>query len=142
MLRTSFRKSISFQCGPPTHGTGLTPIYQETKDFQENLAKIFSDLSSETTVFRTKWVSNNEILYQCNNAYLIIDTDGLDPVFGRLDEILVIGGDQVVFVVSMCKTNYFDAHYHAYAISLTSHRSLFYTLKDHNVSLRRKSALD
>ena len=77
---------FSFQCGPPTHGTGLTPIYQETKDFQENLAKIFSDLSSETTLFGTKWVSNNEILYQCNNAYLIIDTDGLDPVFGHLDE--------------------------------------------------------
>ena len=61
----------------------------------------------------------------CNNAYLIVDTDGLDPVFGRLDEILVIGGDQVVFVASMCKSLYFDDHYHAYAISVTSHRSLF-----------------
>ena len=98
---------FSFLCGPPTHGTGLTSICQETNDFQENLANIFSDLSSETTVFRTKWVSKSGILYQCNNAYLIVDTDGLDPVFGSLDEILVIGGDQVVFVASMCKSLYF-----------------------------------
>ena len=121
---------FSFSCGPPTHGTGLTPIHQETKDFQESLGGLISVLSSETTIFRTKWVTNNGIMYQCNNAFLIINTDGLDPVFGHL---LVIGVHQVVFVVSVCKTLYFDDHYHAYAICVTSQRSLFCILKDHNV---------
>ena len=51
----------------------------------------------------------------------------------RPDPVLVIGGDQIVFVVSLCKTWYFDDHNHAYVISVTSHRSLFCTLKDHNV---------
>ena len=71
--------------------------------------------------------------YKSNNAFLITETDGLDPVFGRLDEVLVDGGDMIVFVLSICKTKYFDSHFHAYAISVTSHRSLFCTLKDHNV---------
>ena len=123
----------TFQCGPPTHGTGITHVHQEPKNIQENLVKLFSNLDSDTTVFRAKWVSKNGILYQCNNAHVIIDTDRLDPVFGRIDEVLVVGGDQIVFVVSLCKTEYFDGHYHSYVINVTSHRSLLSTLKDHNV---------
>lgn len=63
---------------------------------------------------------------------MIIDSDGLDPVFGRLEELLVIGGDMVIFVVSLCKV-YFDPHYHAYVINVTSHRSLTSKVLDRNV---------
>ena len=54
----------------------------------------------------------------------IIKSDGLDPIFGQLDDILVVGGDQIVFILSLCKLLYFDSHYHAYVISVTSNRIL------------------
>ncbi len=42
-------------------------------------------------------------LYKNNNVHLIINSDGLDPEFGRLDEIMVLGGDSVIYVLSLCK---------------------------------------
>ena len=35
------------------------------------------------------------VLYKCNNTYVIVGSDGLDPIFGRLDELLVVGGNAV-----------------------------------------------
>ena len=49
---------------------------------------------------------------------MIVQSDGLDPIFGQINEILVIGGDSVIFGVSVCKVLYFDDHYHAYVISV------------------------
>lgn len=94
--------SSSPQCGPATHGSGLTHVSQEARDIQEGLAKLLPELSPEATVFHAKWVRKNVVLYQSNNAFVITETDGLDPVFGRLDEILIVGGDMIVFAVSMC----------------------------------------
>ena len=39
---------------------------------------------------------------------------GLDPVFRHIDDILVVGVDMVVYVLSLCKVVYFDCHFHAY----------------------------
>ena len=36
----------------------------------------------------------------------------------------------VVFVVSLCNVNYYDSHYHAYVIDVTSQRSLFCNIHD------------
>ena len=116
--------SHSFECGPAAHGNDIAYLHQETKDFQESLASLFLQISLEVTLFRTKWVHQKGVLYKCNNAYLITKLDELDPLFGHLDETVIVGGNLIVFVVSMCKVMYFDSHYHAYAIKVTSHRSL------------------
>ncbi len=68
-------------------------------------------------VFCPKWVRRNGVLSQNNNAYVMTDSDGLDPVVACLDELIVIGGDMVIFVVLLCKVLYFDSHYYAYIIN-------------------------
>ena len=60
-------------------------------------------------------------------------SDGLDPEFGHLDDIIVVGGDKVIFVMSKCKVLYFDSHYHSYVISITPNRLLLCDIADHNV---------
>ena len=67
----------------------------------------------------------NGVLYQCNNAYLVTGSDGLDPIFSHLDDLMVMGGDMVIFIVSICNVRYYDSHYHAYVVDVTSQRSLF-----------------
>lgn len=86
----------------------------------------------EASVFHPKWVRKNGVLYQCNNAYLITGSDGLNPVFSHLDDLMVVGGDMVLFV-SLCNVQYYDSHYHAYVVDITSHPKLFHTVIDHNV---------
>lgn len=123
----------SFECGPPLRETGITLVKDENNDIQDSLLHIVPDLSLEAVVFHPKWVKKDGILYQCNNVYLITGSDGLDPIFSHLDDLLVIGGDMCVFVVSLCNVNYYDSHYHAYVINVTSHRFVTSILHDHNV---------
>ena len=46
---------------------------------------------------------------------------------------MVVGGDMVIFVVSICNVQYYDSHYHAYVVNVTSNRTLLHTISDHNV---------
>ena len=54
----------------------------------------------------------------------VIGHDGMDPVFAIIEELLVIGGDMVLFCVRNCRVCYFDDHYHAYVVDHTSEQSL------------------
>ena len=83
-------------------------------------------LSEESTICRPAWIKIDGIIYKANNASLVVDTDGLDPVFGRLDDILVISSSVVVFNVAKCRTLYFDERYYAYAVKVTSEQCLFH----------------
>ena len=126
---------IPFECGPACSGTGLSLVKDETNNIQASLTTAIPNLSLESTIFRPRWVEQNGITYQSNNAYLITGSDGLDPIFSRLDSLIVVGGDLVVFVTSQCEVLYFDSHFHSYVISVTSNQLLFTTqsLLDHNV---------
>lgn len=87
----------------------------------------------KSTICWPAWVKVDGIVYKISNAYLVLDTDGLDPVFGRLDDILVINSSVVAFSVAKCKTLYFDEHYHSYAIRVTSEQLLYNKLLCWNV---------
>jgi hypothetical protein len=123
--------SCPLECGPANMGASIAS--DETSETMQYLHKIVPELSQEASVFRPTWVKYHGIKYQCNNAYLIVGSDGLDPLFGHLNDILVVGGDMVIFDTLLCKVLYFDSHFHAYVIFITSQRSLFSTLLDHNV---------
>ena len=43
------------------------------------------------------------MIYKNNNTYLIIGSDGLDPIFGDLNDILVVGGEMAIFSLSLRK---------------------------------------
>lgn len=131
------------QCGPPAEaGSGIVLLKHESQDFQFGICSIFPQLSEEASVYHTKWVNNNGILYKNNNVYVIIKSDGLDPVFGQLDNILVIGGNLVIFVLYICEVLFFDDHYHAYVVQATSRRSFISQLYDNNVYHGHKLAND
>lgn len=87
----------------------------------------------DSPIFHPRWVRQNGVLYQCNDAYLITGSDGLDPTFSHLDDLMVAGGDLVIFVVSLCNVQYYDSHYHAYVVDVTSQRSLLCKIIDHSV---------
>ena len=57
---------------------------------------------------------------------IIIGSDGLN----LFDDLLVVGGDMIIFHVTVL---YFDSHFHSYVISITSQQSLFSVILDHNV---------
>ena len=122
------------ECGPAEHGDGLSLVQGESKDIKENLQKIYPELCDSSTVFRPRWVCKQSTTYKAD-AFVIVQSDGLDPIFGQINEILVIGGDSVIFGVSVCKVLYFDDHYHAYVISVTPCRTVvsLSALLDHNV---------
>ena len=124
---------LSLECGPARDGSGMSLAKDETKNIQDSLITVVPQMSPHSVVFRPSWVRKNGILYQANNTFLITGSDGLDPIFGFLIEMLVVGGDMLIFVVTVCHTQYFDNHYHAFTVSLTSQQSLTNHLLDVNV---------
>ena len=50
-----------------------------------------------------------------------------------MNGLLVVGGDMVIFEILQCKTLYFENHYHAYAISVTTFKSLVVNILNRNV---------
>ena len=121
------------EIGPPECGSGITVFKQETVDVQAGVLGVFPQINEETTIFHPKWVSRHGTLYKNNNVYVIIKSDGLDPVFGRLEELMVLGGNCVIFILSLCSVLFFDDHYHSYAISVTPQRLFLSKLHDHKV---------
>ena len=87
------------ECGPACSSvsSGTNELQNETKDVQDAIIEVFPEISFQTIVFRPTWIIKEGITYKCNNAFLITGSDGLDPVFSRLDEILVIGGNYAAF---------------------------------------------
>ena len=120
------------ECGP-NRFTNIGVVKEETDDIQKSLHRLIEDLSPETSIFHPRWVKKDGILYKPDNAYLIVGIDGIDPIFGRLDDILIAANYLMIFKVSLCKVSYFDDHYHAYAITTTSNQKLYTKLLDYNV---------
>ena len=87
----------------------------------------------DTMVSRPNWVCRDGVTYKNNNAYVVIGHDGMDPVFAIIEELIVIGGDMVLFCVRNCNVCCFDDHYHGYVVDHTSQQSLRVELLDRNV---------
>lgn len=92
-----------------------------------------TDLAS--SVFRPSWVRYDGIMYKANNCFLIKASDGLDPVFVKLEEILVIGNSLVTFFVQECNVLYFEDHYHSYAVEVLPAKSVVYLESLHDCTV-------
>lgn len=108
------------ECGP---GSSPTFFHSESEDMKAALLNVIPSISPDCSIFRPTWICTNHKTYKANNCFLIKGTDGLDPVFVRLVELLVLHATQVVFIVQECKVLYFDEHYHSYVIQLTPCKS-------------------
>lgn len=76
---------VSLECGPAKGGgSGLSFVKDEVPDIQEGLRSVFPELNQEAAIFRPTWTRKHSVTYQNNNAYVIVRSDGLDPIFGRM----------------------------------------------------------
>ena len=96
------------ECGPSSPSSLLK---NEPLDIHQALLCLFPNTSLENTITRPKWIKYLGTLYKANNAYIILKSDGLDPVFAKLTSITVIGSDLVMFDIMLCNTLYFNDHY-------------------------------
>ena len=115
--------SSKLECGPLSSVTYLRDESQETQDA---IRKIFSttDISPDITLTRPNWIKYFGTLYKNSNAFVIIGSDGLDPLFAKIMSFIVVGSDFAVLEVNLCKTLYFDSHFSSYVIDYTSNRDL------------------
>ena len=111
------------ECGP---GEPSSSLDGESENLTASILKSDPTIDLASSVFRPSWVRYEGILYKPNNCYLIKASDGLDPIFVKLNEILVIGNSLVVFIVQECKVLYFEDHYHSYAIEILPAKSVVY----------------
>ena len=72
-------------------------------------------------VSRPEWVKHNGSLIK-KGADLITWSDGVHPISGKVEELLVLSG-ALVLLVHIVKTLYFDDHYHAYVVTVTAEQS-------------------
>ena len=119
------------ECGPMS----MAPVtlMDENDLIRSRIIEHVPSVCMDTKVSRPNWISRDGVTYKNNNAYVVIGHDGMDPVFAIIEELIVIGGDMVLFCVRNCIVRYFDDHYHAYVVDHTSQQSLTVELLDRNV---------
>ena len=71
----------------------------EPDSLTESILSSNPTVDKGSSVFRPSWVRHNGVIYKTNNCFLIKDSDGLDPKFVKVEEILVIGNCLLTFIV-------------------------------------------
>lgn len=110
-----------FECGPSPE---CSPLSSETDNLTECMNQILPNISSETMISHPTWIKVNGITYKRNNCYVITGSDGTDPTFARVVDVLVVGTDLPVLQLQSCLVSYYDEHFHSFVICETSHLSL------------------
>ena len=64
------------------------------------------------------------ILYHSNNCFVFQGSDGLNPIFGKIIDIFVVGGNLVLLHLQNYRTLYYYEHFHSYVVYPTSNNLL------------------
>ena len=91
-------------------------LSNEPQHVQQSLRSTVPELSKVSVICRLPWVKKDGLTYKQNNCYVIIGSDSLYPIFSRVDDTLVFGGDLYIVLVTHCFVHYFDDYLHAYVI--------------------------
>ena len=107
------------ECGPAEKSTGgPTMLQDESFTVRQEIIRVLPNISLHLTVFHPVWAVRDEIKYKHYNCFLIHSTDGLDPKFVKLNELLVLNA---IYCKSVRLNLYFDDHYfHSYIIEVTA----------------------
>ena len=119
------------ECGPMS--TAPVTLMDENDLIRSRIIEHVPGVCMDAMVSRPNWVCQDGVTYKNNNTYVGIGHDGMDPVFAIIEELIVIGGDMVLFCIRNCNVRYFDDHYHAYVVDHISQKSLTVELLDRNV---------
>ena len=112
-LSTSKLLDTGIETGPCSE---VSVVSSEPQHVQESLRAVIPGVSSEATISRPAWIKKDGLTFKKNNCYVVMDSDEYNPKFGRVDDILVLGGDLCILLITHCITEYFDSHFHAYVI--------------------------
>ena len=94
---------LPLECGPAVRGhSNPITLQKEVVTLREAIIQLFPEISLDSSVFHPTWVWKESITYKANNYFLICGSDGLDPKFVKLDELIVLGGSTLVFVTREC----------------------------------------
>ena len=99
----------------------LNILALEPLDVQHSLSQLLNvTIDGTTPIDRPAWVKKDGMLFKKNNnCYLVIDAHQVHPTFGLVMDILYVRG-YIVFLVTQCKTEYYDDHYHSFVIRHTA----------------------
>ena len=110
-----------FECGP---GSGTRTVAQQPSQIRTLIQQAIPSISVDATVFQPNWVKKNSVNYCNNNCYVMVGTDGIDPLFGHIIDVFIVGGDLILLHVYHCQNVYFDDHFHSYVITDTTNMSI------------------
>lgn len=106
------------ECGPCDE----TLLFEsEPKHIQEALSLILPMITPDTNIARPTWIKVLGTTIR-SSAYVITGCDGIYPIFSKIVDVLFLCGI-IVLNVFHCNTEYFDDHYHAFAILQTQDQS-------------------
>ena len=82
------------ECGPALRSSvGPTLRQDESNTMKEGILRVLPEISLTSTVFHPVWVVCDGIKYKADNCFLIRGSDGLDPNFVKLEELLIVGSN-------------------------------------------------
>lgn len=67
------------------------------------------------------WIRKGGALYKCN-LYVAVNFTNFAPVFGQIQDIISTNDENVLFVLGICRTQYFDEHIQSYIVEKTDER--------------------
>ena len=105
-----------FECSP---GGNPCTLSEQPELLAGLIQQALPAISDDATIFNPNWVKKNSIHYSSNNCYVIINTDGMDPTFGHIIDIYVVGGNMMLLHLYHCQTLYYDDHFHSYVVNDT-----------------------
>ena len=111
----------NYECGPGSNPCKLT---EQPELLVRLIQQAVPTISDDATIFIPNWVKKNSIHYSSNNCYVIINTDGIDPIFGHIIDIYVVSGNMMLLHLYRCQTVYYDDHFHSYVVTDTPNMSV------------------
>ena len=104
----------TIEVGPGNQSCTLSELPESLANL---ICQSLPEISGNVTVFSPNWVKQNGVYYSNNNSYLITGTDGMNPLFGRIINLYLVGGDLLLFHLYQCQNLYFDDHFHSYIVT-------------------------
>ena len=87
-------------------GPGTQPhtLSEQPESLANFIHQILPKINNDVTVFSPSWIKKDGIYYSNNNTYLITGTDGINPLFGHIINMYLVGGDLLLFHLYQCQT--------------------------------------
>ncbi len=120
LLDANFCVENTFEIGP-----------NETLSYSDFVAKFSflntNCLSNESPVMVARWVNKEGFDYRMGSLVVLRSSNGTEdslPTFGLIKNCLLQGENTLFLNVQICRTTYFDDHFHGYVVTVNSNEEI------------------